>query len=470
MPWLVYVPQLRSLAKDDACGRDCAVFGMAVCSFLGFCGNSTVLSASYDENSGGKHYALLTLRQMAEMERGIPGAARYLLPCGEIEDSPVCAFRGIHFCILPESDPNRIETMIRMAAYCKFNYIVWEAWGVFPFSSHPEVGREEYKWTREAFEHLLLVAKDCNIALIPQLNLSGHAAFSRVGSAKHAVLDFHPERETLYEPGGWSYCLSNMETRKILTDLALELYEFFGKPPFFHIGCDESYDFQTCAVCAAANPETLLLNHLLYFRGLFAGHGCRIIMWHDMLLMADDPRWAGCIAFGDARTRGVLSKLPADIIIADWQYGKAPENSPDHEWPTANYLHDSGYDVLLCPWMEEAGIFQAGAQVEKRKLFGLLETTWNAAYQKDFVKMFTAASAAAWRGKVEPIRFDDAVHVAFARNLRHIHQDMGITRYRIPGIPTIRSLCRISKTVYFLSRKRVSFLMKEKMKIDAEVK
>ncbi len=379
------------------------------------------------------NYALATLRQMAEMERGVPGEVRYILPCCEIEDSPCCAFRGIHFCIMPESEPNRIESLIRMAAYCKFNYVILEAWGVFPFVSHPEVGWAEYKWSPETFKHLLNVANECGITIIPQMNLFGHAAFSRVGSAKHAVLDFHPEWETLYEPGGWTYCLSNMETRKILTDLVLELHDFFGRPEFFHIGCDESYDFQTCAKCAAAAPEKLFLDHLQYFRDLFAERHCRIIMWHDMLLMADDPRWKDCIAFGDDRTRGFLSRLPKDVVIADWQYAKAPESNPDHEFPTATYLKSCGYDVLLCPWMEESGIFQAGAQLERRKLFGLIQTTWNTAYQKDVVKMFTAGAAAAWLGAVEPIHFDDAVHVAFARNLRHVHRDMNVSCYLDTG-------------------------------------
>lgn len=378
-------------------------------------------------------YALLTLRQMAEMERGIPGQAHYMLPCCEIEDAPVCAFRGIHLCIMPETDICRLESCIRMAAYCKFNYAVLEPWGVFPFKSHPEVGWAEKKWPQEAFAHLLRVAENCGMTLIPQLNLFGHAAFSRVGCAKHAVLDFHPEWETLYEPGGWSYCLSNMETRKILTDLALELHAFFGKPRFFHIGCDEAYDFQTCAVCAAADPQRLLLEHLRYFHDLFAGYDCRIMMWHDMLLMAKDERWKGCIAFGDERTGGILEKLPKDIVIADWQYGNAPQNGSGCEFPTANYLKESGFDVVLCPWMEEAGTFQAGAQAEKHKLFGLLQTTWNTAYQKDFVKMFTAGAFAAWCGNCEPVSFNDAVHVAFARNLRHVHRDMNVTRYMDTG-------------------------------------
>lgn len=378
-------------------------------------------------------YALLTLRQMAEMERGRPGAVRCLLPCCRIEDSPACAFRAIHFCIMPESDPCRIESSIRMAAYCKYNHVILEPWGVFPFQSHPEAGWAEMKWPREAFGHLLRVAEECGITLIPQLNLFGHAAFSRVGSAKHAVLDFHPEWEPLYEPGGWSYCLSNMETRKILTDLALELFEFFGKPRFFHVGGDESYDFQTCAACAAADPNRLILDHLQHFHDLFAGHGCRIMMWHDMLLMKDDPRWNGCIAFGDGRTRGILEKLPRDIIIADWQYSRAPQDNPDHEFPTANYLQECGFDVVLCPWMEAEGAFQAGAQIEKHRLFGLLQTTWNTAYQKNFATMIAAGAIAAWCGRIDPIRFDDAMHVAFARNLRHVHRDMGITRYRDAG-------------------------------------
>lgn len=375
-------------------------------------------------------YALYTLRQLAETERGKPGEARYIVPCCEIKDSPAAGFRGMHICIFPETPLSRIEMMIRLAAYCKFNYAVIEPWGVFPFVSHPEFGWQDRLLTRGDFQRLLAVARECRITLVPQLNIFGHATFSRVCTAKHAVLLTHPEMEPLYEPGGWSYCLSNPETRKVLADLVTEMHEFFGCPPFFHIGCDEAYDFQTCAACAAADPEKLLLDHITYFHDLLSRRNAKAIMWHDMLLSHDDERWKDCIAIGDDRTKDLHQKLPRDIIIADWQYGKAPEGNPEHEFPTANFFQDAGFPVILCPWMDHDGLRQIGAQVEKHKMFGVLETTWHTAQEWDFAYMYIYGATAAWNGGSEPRTNKGA---AFARLVRQMHLDMGITEYPDAG-------------------------------------
>lgn len=372
--------------------------------------------------AAGLEYALATLRQLAEAERGTKTVQHYVLQACVLDDSPAMGFRGIHLCIFPETPMWFVEKQIRLAAYHKFNYAVIESWGVFPFRSHPEFGWADRKKSLEEFEHLRTVAAECGITIIPQFNLFGHASMARVGSAKHAVLDAHPELAPLFEPAGWSFCLSNPETRKILVDLAMELHEFYGNPPYFHIGCDEAYDFQTCRECAEREPVGLLSDHINFFHDLFAERGARVMMWHDMMLKTGDPRWKDCIVCGNDRTVGLLDVLPKDIIIADWQYGVAPEANPNGEWATSPFFQERGFDVTICPWMEVKGIRQAGAMVEKRSLFGLLETTWHTNSGHHFEPMFIDAALAAWNGASVPeISFRETLAV----HLRDVGRDMG---------------------------------------------
>ncbi len=78
------------------------------------------------------NHALHTLRQWAEP---LPGTARltgYQLPCGRIEDAPGIRFRGVHFCVFPETNPVDLEKKIRLAAYWKLRYLVLEFWEPFP--------------------------------------------------------------------------------------------------------------------------------------------------------------------------------------------------------------------------------------------------------------------------------------------------------------------------------------------------
>lgn len=126
---------------------------------------------------------------------------------------------------------------------------------------------------------------------------------------------------SIYEPIGWSYCMSSEKSEKILKDLIAELHELFGNPPYFHIGCDEAYDMATCYKCRSQNPVSLFVGHLDKFRKFLLARGARTIIWHDMLLDREDPRWAGKIATGNQKTAEALGAFDKSIVIADWQYG-----------------------------------------------------------------------------------------------------------------------------------------------------
>jgi hypothetical protein len=384
--------------------------------------------AAADE--GGLLNALKTLRQVAEPERGVERLSYYFLPEMSVEDAPAMAFRGMHLCWFPESDAAFIERCIRMAAYYKFNYVVLEPWAVFDYASHPEFVWAEKKVKAKEFRRLARLAREQGLTLIPQLNLFGHASGSRHISGKHAVLDFRPELQPLFEPDGWTWCLSNPATRKILTELCVELYEAFERPPYFHIGCDEAYSMATCLTCRKADYAALLKEHLLHFRTLFDERGAKVMMWHDMLLVSGDPRWKGYVATGSAKigTEALLDALPRDIVICDWQYYTVPKGSAV-PWPTMQYFHEKGFPVLACPWKDTEGIRSQGRLVREKGLAGVLCTTWNYMHSQDMYRMLTVGAQAAWGSEGSGWN----AMSAFNQHLRQVGWDMPVKRYRDTG-------------------------------------
>ncbi|MBQ9337194.1 MAG: family 20 glycosylhydrolase [Lentisphaeria bacterium] len=380
--------------------------------------------------------AMKTLRQLAEVERGTEKLAGYFLVRCEIEDAPAMPFRGIHLCIFPETPLWDIEKQIRLAAYHKFNYAVIETWGVFPFESHPEFCWADRKIDKKELKRLIRLGWELGITLIPQFNLLGHAAASRSITGKHAVLDFNPALQPLFEPEGWTWCISNPETRRILTDLVLELYEFYCRPPFFHIGCDEADNIGTCRECRKQVLKDLVRDHILYFHELFRKHGTRIIMWHDMLLQKGDPRWKGYTVCGlpEHKLDQLYRELPRDIIIADWQYraDKVNPDDPEPEWPTVQFFKKEKFPVVVCPWINDGGTASLGRLAAKEKLFGMLETTWHISHDAKYRSIYWTAAASAWNpNTVSRPGLSHRLSVAF--HLRQIGWDMGVSEYEKTG-------------------------------------
>ena len=377
-------------------------------------------------NVGGLLNALKTLRQLAEPNRDAEKLTSYYIPELKISDAPALAFRGIHLCWFPETDPTRIEQAIRVAAYYKFNYVTLEMWGTYQYEKRPDFCWSEYAVGKEEIRRLVGIGRELGITLFPQFNLFGHASASRGSSAKHAILSLHPEYQPLFEPDGWSWCLSNPATRAVLTDLVLELYDAFDAPPFFHLGCDEAFSAGTCPVCRKTDYGALFLDHLTYFYNLFHERGCRTMMWHDMLVTAKE--FPGYVAFGNAKTAELLDRLPKGMIICDWQYA-APKK--DETWPTASFFKEKGFDVLVCPWNVRDGIESLGEKAKNDPLFGILETTWHHLDGTEMRTMLATGARAAWGTGHSGYGADEV-----DTHLRQIGWDMPTVQYKETGIHT----------------------------------
>ena len=374
-------------------------------------------------------YALYTLRQIAIPSRGTEQVEGWIVPQGRIKDKPQIEFRGVHICWFRETEPWEVERQIRLAAYYKMNYAVIESWGTFKSDVAPWLCWPDGSMTKREVKRLKAIADDLGITLIPQINLFGHAAQARGYAGKHATLDIHPKYQPLFEPlGGWNWCLSNPETRKLLQALIKERYEAFGCPPYFHIGCDEAHK-PSCPDCASKPYSQLFLEHIEAMNETISSLGARTMMWHDMLIERGDSRWSGFVVNGTPETASGILKLPRDIIICDWYYGDAKAS-----YPTIDYFKEQGFSVLSCPWNNTGGIIAQCRNAQKSGIMGVLGTMWHHYFGGSLPNIYYTLANAMWNpeANISTSVYDD-IRQRVHTHIRHIGWDMKLKNPRHAG-------------------------------------
>ena len=381
----------------------------------------------------GVKYAMQSLRQAAERESGGMTLRGWWLPALEIRDKPALKFRGVHFCWFPECSAKLIERLVRVAASYKFNYVVLESWGVFKSERYPFLSLPDAPLDAAEAKRLVAIAKDLGITIIPQVNIYGHAAFSRMVVGKHVALDYGPEHLPLFEPyNGWNWCLSNPDARKVLKGFIEEVHEAFGNPPFFHIGCDEA-DPPSCPVCRAAKPYTTLVEaHIKDVADLLRKRGARAMMWHDMLI--EKGKWGKFYAHGSPDDAKMADTLPKDIVICDWYYDGVPDKTEGAGlYPTMDYFASKGFSVVTSPWQHWKGIDAQAEYVREKGYFGFLETVWNHYRGHKFALAMEQSACAAWGyGRAWPSGRQGGF--AFSTHWRRCGWDMGVPAYSETGL------------------------------------
>ena len=373
----------------------------------------------------GVRWAAYTLRQLAIAKRGTFRTEGRILPSLKVADRPHLAFRAVHLCWFPEVRPAQMERAIRLAALLKFNYAIIEPWGMYASAKHPWWHWPNPTMTKGEVHRLVEIGRDLGITLVPQINAYGHATSSRGCTIKHAMLDITPEYEPLFEPGGWNWCLSNTETQRVLRELIAEMHENFGKPPYFHLGCDEATK-QTCPECVKTPNADLVCRHITGLTNFVKSLGARPMIWHDMLLARGDPRWKGYVHCGNNETATLADTLPKDVIICDWQYSYGDMKETRKEWPTMKYFKEKGFPVAGCPWRNFNAMKPMADYISEIGGFGFIETTWHHMRGREWEKMYMSASHAAWGSAVSH-------GVSFQRSLRLVGHDMKVTDYLDTG-------------------------------------
>lgn len=344
-------------------------------------GSGVGIAASGPESLRHAWYTLLQLLQPAD-----DGAVG--IPAVEIHDAPAVAFRGLHLCVFHETTPAMIEKAIRLAAFLKFTHVVLEFWGMLRLDSLKELSWPG-AWSKREAGRLVEAARGMGMEVIPMFNSWGHATACRNKYGRHVVLDQNPALAPLFEPDGWTWCLTHPRTQALLRSVADELVEFAGPGGYFHIGCDEAYSHATCDRCRATDRVKLFADHVNGIAEHIASRGRRAIMWGDPLL--ERGKWpAGFSANGtpDLPTHLAIDRISKKIVIADWHYGVTKGDVP-----TLALFKEKGFDTLACPW-NLAGNIRTLARGAKANGSGYLMTTWHHLAQS--IPLLPLVAACTW--------------------------------------------------------------------------
>lgn len=301
------------------------------------------------------------------------GSESLYISAAEVHDSPAIPFRAVHFCVFPDSSLYNLEKAVHLAGFLKMSHVILEFWGTFPYECRPELAWREKSFTKAELKTLVDTAKSYGMEVIPMSNHFGHATQSRAGYGRHVVLNRAPRLARLFEPDGWTWCLSNPDTYKLLSEIRAELSEFCGEGKYFHLGFDEAYSFATCDRCRKRVPHELLAEFLNRLTEDVCKTGRRPIVWHDQFIRRGDFGEGPIVANGDNKnTYSALERIDRRVIMADWQYSYGNGFNP-----TTKYFMDRGFDTVVCPWDGHENIRSLAADAKKLGAYGIILTTWD---------------------------------------------------------------------------------------------
>lgn len=291
--------------------------------------------------------------------------------CCEIKERAKIADRMVHFCIFPETELWELQRFVRLCGALRYTHIVLEFWGMLRFDCMRELSWS-HAFTKEQIRPIIREAKDLGLEVIPMFNHWGHASAGRVMHGKHVVLDQNPALQTYFSEDGWCWNIRSPKVRALLRQVRAELVELCGDGSYFHIGCDEAYNFEfteenMAALCGFINEISDEMNAI----------GRRIFIWGDMLLYYykhyNPQNKYTCNAPSEQVEKYFLEHLSKRIVIADWQY-RAFEAPVE----TCSVFQKAGFDCILCPWDEgRAQIDATIATVRSNGLRGYMHTTWH---------------------------------------------------------------------------------------------
>ena len=373
-------------------------------------------------------HGLYTLLQMI-VPIGAEQVGAFVIPEAEIHDHPALSMRAIHLCLFPENTLTVLEKAIRLAGIMKYSHVILEFWGTLKYDCLPELSWPDHSWSKAEIRRLVDIANRMGMEVIPMFNHLGHAAQSRVMYGRHVVLDQNPALQTLFEPDGWTWCLSNPKTHRLLRMIRQELMELCGEGEYFHLGCDEAYSFASCMECSKKDGPNMLAEYLNGLTGELAACGRRPLIWADALL--DSTAWERptiATSRPDQKTHLALDLLDRRLIMADWQY-----DIKEAKVPSAEYFMEKGFETVLCPWDGRNNIQSLGAAADELNAKGLMVTTWH--HLPEMLRILDVGAEYGWRGGKPGRQFNTTGTAALLRRVMPAHpryEEAGFGQYEVP--------------------------------------
>ena len=315
-----------------------------------------------------------TLVQLIIPETLYEGRESLYMLAAEVHDSPETGFRAVHFCVFPGTKLSALGQAIHLAGFMKLTHVILEFWGTFPYECNPDLVWKDRAFSKADLRELIALIRSYGMEPIPMINHFGHATSSRGCHGRHVVLNRNQRLSTLFEPDGWTWCISNPDTYKLLAEMRAEQMEFAGDGGYFHLGFDEAGSFATCPVCRRRVPHELLAEYINRLTDDLCRAGRRPILWHDMFIRRSDFP-AGCYMEANGESRGTykaLDLLDRRILMADWNYAYQKGYNP-----TTPYFIEKGFDTVICPWEDWENVRSICADVKKYGAKGVILTTWH---------------------------------------------------------------------------------------------
>ena len=324
----------------------------------------------FAEDESGLFHGFMALLDRIRSDDGEDGILPFLDSCS-FREKPYIEHRMVHFCVFPETELWELRKFLRFTAALKYTHVVLEFWGTFKYDAMRELTWEN-AFTREELSPIIREARDLGVEIIPMFNHWGHAAASRARHGKHVVLDQNPALQTYFSDDGWCWDIAKPKVRALLKSVRRELMELCGEGKYFHIGCDEAYNF-----AFTEENMDMITGFINEVSRDLSECNRRAIAWGDMFLYRyehyNKENKYECNAPTPEASKYLLSRLDKNVVIADWQY-----DSPKAPVETSAVFSEAGFDSLICPWDRGRAHTRAAiSTVKEMSLMGILHTTWH---------------------------------------------------------------------------------------------
>jgi hexosaminidase len=364
-------------------------------------------------DAAGAFYGAMTLAQLPVRFHG-----SWTMPCVRIDDRPALRWRILSDDVSRGPLPTMpyFEERIRTVAAFKMN-------GYSPYMEHVFVSPTDPLpapldgITPSQLSALTKYAARFHVSLIPEQQSFAHM---------HNTLRVERYASAAELPHGFLLAPNVPLTMEYLERVVSQELAAVGRPPFFHIGSDETATLglgRTEAYVAARGRSPAYADHIVAMNRLIAPSGARIMLWDDGI--ENDP--------------GIMRLIPRTAVVVNWHYGAERTFEP-----YIQTIARGGFEQMVAPgasnWNEifpnvDRAIANERTFINEGKaarLLGLFQTVWHddgeTLYEATWYPVIYAAAAAWQAGDVAPERFardfpgaffgvDDASYSANVREL-----------------------------------------------------
>ena len=341
-------------------------------------GRATIESS----DAAGAFYAAMTLAQLPQRERG----SAWTTPCISIEDRPGLRWRVLSDDVSrgPLPTMKYFEERIRTIAAFKMN-------GYSPYMEHVFLSPTDPLpapldgITPAQLRELTVYAKRFYVALIPEQQTFAHM---------HNTLKVERYAAAAELPHGFLLAPNVPLSSEYLSRIIEQELAAVGRPPFFHIGSDETATLglgQTQQYVAERGRSQAYADHIVAMNRLIAPSGARVMLWDD----------------GIENDSAILKLIPGTAVIVNWHYGDEASFQP-----YIQTIARGGFEQMVAPgasnWNEIYPNVERALRNEARFIgqgkaagvLGLFQTVWHddgeTLYEATWYPVVYAA-AAAWQ-------------------------------------------------------------------------